>query len=113
MEVIKEIRGVYKLLLRELFGFWSDVVNQVTAELGDVAATPLKLRVCSGEILRAEGSGDIHQLREHGDADPCSDGQRTRVKLAIDDRVLEFQHSILSSYAKPHYATASRPYPFA
>ena len=64
-------------------------------------------RIGESRILPSEGGRDIHELREHGDADACADGERASIEVALDDDVVESLHSGLAGGGKTRNANDS------
>ena len=70
--------------------------------LGDPLVTQQARRVI-GVGSGADSRAKIHQLRQHGDADPGSDQQWASIQVSLHHLVVELLHPILTSYGETAY----------
>src|SRR6266849_9219744 len=78
------------------------------AEFGDVTTALAESRIRERRILEPEGCRDVHELRQHRDANARADGERAGVEVALDDGVVEPLHARLAGGGETRDANNGR-----
>src|SRR5690348_14447505 len=86
---------------------WNSSCRQIVTELCDIATSSSPDSIGQNRVLPSKGCRDIHKLREHGNADPGSNGKLASIQIAFNDRVVQTLHPGLPGSSKARDASDS------